>query len=268
MENGIKNKILKHLGLGGSVDSLIIGEKIDEFISKIDENTTKNSSVIGDKIDNINKNLSILSDNVSKISFPEQKTKIEVTNFPKIPTPVVNIPETKIEIPKSFDINEPNWLKISSFKELISKYFDKIIKNTFKVELTNQIDKKTQDVVVVDREGNLINFQPIVNVPEIKIPPISFPMSGGGGGGINQEQLKNTVLTTQSNAMAIVIDEASTANITYVGKAPIGSSQSSAGWQIMKMDESGTPTTLAITWADGNANYDNVWDNRTSLTYL
>lgn len=52
--------------------------------------------------------------------------------------------------------------------------------------------------------------------------------------------------------------------ITYVGKAAIGSSSASALWQIKKIDEtSGT----VITWADGNSNFDNIWDNRASLTY-
>jgi len=52
---------------------------------------------------------------------------------------------------------------------------------------------------------------------------------------------------------------------TYIGKSGHGSSTSSAVWQIKKILTSGTVTT--ISYADGNDSYDNVWDDRSSLTY-
>lgn len=52
--------------------------------------------------------------------------------------------------------------------------------------------------------------------------------------------------------------------ITYVGKAAVGTSQGSASWQCQKIDET---TGTVITWADGNANFDNVATDLTSLTY-
>lgn len=69
------------------------------------------------------------------------------------------------------------------------------------------------------------------------------------------------------STLAIKIDDASTSGVTYIGKASIGSSTSTAVWQIMKIDESSTPITCNIQFADGNANFDNIFDNRTSLTY-
>jgi len=50
----------------------------------------------------------------------------------------------------------------------------------------------------------------------------------------------------------------------YVGKAAIGSATSSAVWKIKKID---TASDIVITWADGNANFDNVMDNAASLSY-
>jgi len=64
-------------------------------------------------------------------------------------------------------------------------------------------------------------------------------------------------------ALATRIDD-SNDPITYVGKAPIGSATSSAVWQVAKLD---TTSGLVKTWADGNASYDNIWDNRASLSY-
>lgn len=64
--------------------------------------------------------------------------------------------------------------------------------------------------------------------------------------------------------IALRMDDTTTTNVTYVGKAAIASATSAAVWHIFKIDEtSGT----VITWADGDANYDNVWDNRASLSY-
>lgn len=62
---------------------------------------------------------------------------------------------------------------------------------------------------------------------------------------------------------AIVLDEAS-ATVTYVGKATTGSSTGAAVWQVQKLDST---SGLVITWADGDALFNNVWDNRASLTY-
>lgn len=65
-----------------------------------------------------------------------------------------------------------------------------------------------------------------------------------------------------SGTSAVKITESG--DITYVAKAAIGASQSSAVWQAMKINET---TGLVITWADGNANFDNTATDLTALTY-
>jgi hypothetical protein len=55
-------------------------------------------------------------------------------------------------------------------------------------------------------------------------------------------------------------------NIEYAGRAEIGSAKSAAVWQIKKYVYSGS-NLVDILWADGNAEYDNVWNDRASLTY-
>ena len=54
--------------------------------------------------------------------------------------------------------------------------------------------------------------------------------------------------------------------ISYVGKAPAGSATSAAAWQIAYLvtDSSGN---LTMTYANGSSAYDQIWDNRASLTY-
>ncbi|HCJ66978.1 MAG TPA: hypothetical protein DHV62_06555 [Elusimicrobia bacterium] len=55
------------------------------------------------------------------------------------------------------------------------------------------------------------------------------------------------------------------ANTTYQGWATAGTATSAASWMIRKIAKSGNVTS--ILWADGNQNYDNIWDNRTTLSY-
>jgi hypothetical protein len=55
------------------------------------------------------------------------------------------------------------------------------------------------------------------------------------------------------------------ANTTYIAIAPIGTDQATAGWQVKKVLVAGNDTT--ITWCDGNANFDNVATDLTTLTY-
>lgn len=50
---------------------------------------------------------------------------------------------------------------------------------------------------------------------------------------------------------------------TYIGNAAIGSAESASVWQIKVLDTPG----LTKLWADGNDNFDNVWDDRATVTY-
>ncbi len=60
------------------------------------------------------------------------------------------------------------------------------------------------------------------------------------------------------------VDVASSTEI-YVGEASFTSSTSLPVWRIYKVQIIGPITD--ILWADGDPEYDNIWDNRTSLSY-
>lgn len=63
---------------------------------------------------------------------------------------------------------------------------------------------------------------------------------------------------------AQVVDEASD-TVTYIGKAEPGSAESAPVWQIKRITISGTETIT--TWADGDVQFNNVWDLRASISY-
>lgn len=69
-------------------------------------------------------------------------------------------------------------------------------------------------------------------------------------------------VVTAGASMSQRIDDGGT--ILYVGEAEIGALDSAAAWRIKKLDTTGGLTLL---WADGDSNYDNVWDDRTTLNY-
>lgn len=65
-------------------------------------------------------------------------------------------------------------------------------------------------------------------------------------------------------SFALIVDDYSTASTVYVCKAFPGSNSADPVWQIKKISSiSGT----VITFADGNSLFDNIADNRASLTY-
>jgi hypothetical protein len=53
---------------------------------------------------------------------------------------------------------------------------------------------------------------------------------------------------------------------TYIGLAAPGSATVSGVWRIIQLVYSGV-NLMDVLWADGNVNYDNVWDDRLILSY-
>lgn len=60
------------------------------------------------------------------------------------------------------------------------------------------------------------------------------------------------------------VDE-SDSTYSYVGEANFNSLESNPVWRIKRIENGATSTK--IRWADGNTDFDNIWDNRASLTY-
>jgi hypothetical protein len=77
---------------------------------------------------------------------------------------------------------------------------------------------------------------------------------------VNADGSINTAVATYTTRL----DEPS-ATITYVGKAVAGTSAGAASWQISRLTVSGTE--LIMEYADGDMLYNNIWNNRASLSY-
>ena len=59
----------------------------------------------------------------------------------------------------------------------------------------------------------------------------------------------------------LYVDEPGT--YTYIGEAVPGTATSDSLWKIKRV----TDATGVVLFADGNNDFDNVWDNRASLSY-
>lgn len=56
-------------------------------------------------------------------------------------------------------------------------------------------------------------------------------------------------------------------NLLYKGEAPVGSPESGAYWRIRKI-VIGEDNDVTETWAAGTAEFNQIWANRASLTYI
>ena len=70
--------------------------------------------------------------------------------------------------------------------------------------------------------------------------------------------------TSQSPKRVIIIDEVSS-NLTYIGFGKFGSNEANAVWQILRIQKTGTVSQFQ--YADGDMRYNNIWNDRASLTY-
>lgn len=89
---------------------------------------------------------------------------------------------------------------------------------------------------------------------------IEMSEHGRAGGVSTGSGFKNTKTVEEK----IIIDEVSSTTI-YIGRALVGSSTASAVWQIKKISVSGVVSSFLL--ADGDDKYNNVWDDRASLSY-
>lgn len=123
----------------------------------------------------------------------------------------------------------------------------------------------------------IIPGRPPIKGIDVNIPPGSMSSVGienASGIQINPatEEKQDSIISGLSSVSSSVATYAiqyavnsGDSTITYVGKAAAGSSLASAVWQIKRITD--TSGNLSIQFADGNDDFDNVWNNRESLSY-
>ena len=85
-------------------------------------------------------------------------------------------------------------------------------------------------------------------------------MGGRKAGDYNHET------DTDGHLGNLTLDQ-NTETVLYIGLSAPGTLPSAAAWQIRRLTDTNGGNTSTIEWADGNTKADNVWDNRTGLSY-
>ena len=75
---------------------------------------------------------------------------------------------------------------------------------------------------------------------------------------------ETTLQTIAFGGTSFALRLATVGDIDYVGEAQVNTLDSAALWRIKRVDSA---SGIIIKWADGNGNFDNIWDNHASLSY-
>jgi len=56
-------------------------------------------------------------------------------------------------------------------------------------------------------------------------------------------------------------------NAIYIGVAAPGTATTAGAWQIKNLTYDGGGNLISLKWADGDDQFNNIWDNRAALSY-
>lgn len=240
MEENLKRKAQKLLNNNG-----------DEFLTQLEATLD-----VVDKLQEVADAIKSIPETViPEVIIPDQKDvvfpyvqKVEVMNqapVVKVDAPIVNLPAPIVNVEAPIvDLHQ---------EEVISELQN--IANILSKEEEKSIDKTE----IVNAKGETVDIEKLLQTIADRVSNIRI--SGGGGSFPYQSQMDLSALAAVYTTR---VDKTTEAGVVYIGKATIASSQASPAWQISKVDTD----AVSIMWADGNANFDNVWNDRTSLTYL
>lgn len=171
--------------------------------------------------------------------------KVEVLNQPKMPS--------KMDVSGKVEVS--NFPKVQEFK------------GDFKLKEAGDILDSLKDLASEIRDLKLESIQGYKNIGSTFVGTTGSREAhkitdGSKNASITAIGDNNALDVNVVSSTALKLTESGTS--TYVAIAPMGSSQASAVWQAKKIDES---SGLVITWADGNADFDNVATDLTALSY-
>lgn len=244
------------IGLGKSVDKLI-----DVFAGKvsIEYKQAESQKVTG------------------KVEVENPVTEMKVTNNAEITEALKGFAETVAAAIRESKTDPVTEVSVKNVKDAA---VDEVTVKNIK-DLTEYFDK-VADAIVKGRPVVKIEKQEI-SWPTDPRNPIAVRLSDGRSfyraiatamaGGVSTAGLATNAKLDEVIAAVggsakyhVKIDEASS-TVTYVGKAELTGlaiSLAAAVWQIQKIDES---SGTDISFADGDELFDNVWNDRGSLTY-
>ncbi len=186
---------------------------------------------------------------ISKIKLVAEAPKVDV-KVPEAKVPIVNVAPTDLKPLQTALKDLLTGVKGIKIPEVPKTDLSKLEKEAEKH--TKQLQKLIEKPIAVAGGGGGGNGTPYVDSTDKPVHPV-----------LNPDGSIRTSSSTTNYTTRIRTDSVNT-NYTYIGNAITGSSQASAVWQIKRLD---TTTNLDKLWCDGDDSFNNIWDNRESLSY-
>ena len=260
-----KAEVVNQLQSIGTPDAFVVAEAVDKLHSTIQAQENVDLTPIAalvqqllDETKQIPKELPTIPENDKQIDYSKQfkamsdavravESAVKAQKL-KVDAPIVNVPETVL------NVDAPDLTALEKGNKAIEKAIRGIV-------IPEYIPTDIAPLVKEQKKTNKILME--------------LPMGGGGGGGGSPYQDINgdpshIVLNPDGSLPAAESAQAKkitvVSSVTYIASAKPGTAQASALWQVKKIDESVAGTTV-ITWANGDANFDNVATDLTTLSY-
>lgn len=222
-----------------------VKKELGNVADTLAEIEAKDSKAVEDGLKNIEKAIADLA--AKEIPAPEVNVEAPIVNV-ETPTVDVKVPEPKViqETKQTEALVRIMRLVLQAIRD----QKDDLKKTEQKALVQNDKARQAIPVVLVDRTRKKF-YDAVTGMS-------SAP--GGSGGGNNRATIR-ALDNTYSQKY-----EYSGQDLIYHGKASPGAPSSSPVWAIKKYTYVGGKIT-AIEWADGNSDFDNVWDDRAGLSY-
>jgi hypothetical protein len=249
-------------------------DKVVTAISKLDKDILANKldiKPLEQGLNSLKRELSLIPKSLPKI--PEQKDTIKVTNLNEVKLDTSQIEKAikDLKLDPTIDVKAP----VVNVDAPNLKPLQDLMLDLLKATQSIKLDVPETDLSKLEKQSTEANKK--LDEANKHLKKISEKPTGGGGGGGNGTPYQDSNGTFQyvqlqggsipvvmgSSTYKLLLDDTSTANVTYVGRAAIGSSTGSTAWQIQKIDET---SGMSITWAD-TALFTAKWDDRLSESY-
>jgi hypothetical protein len=272
--------------LGEAVLSL--GDKLDALAESLKEEKTD-----AQLIDTVRSELAKVVEALNKDTDTEIINAIQdlKSSFSGIEVnPVVNVPEPVINV----DIPKIDFSKLSTDIKAVTAAVKAIKQPNFNIEnlltATNKVSEavnglsfpvpnyvlpfRDSDGAATQTDMVPLGTQLVAANKALVTNAVIHGLTTGGGGGyvdvkVNpsgaltvEADVTNTVLATP---VAVKFDN-STDPIAYKGEATAGTLASAASWRISRITSQANGS-VDIVWADGDTDFNNIWNNRASLSY-
>lgn len=260
----------------------IIGMSADR-LAAVEENSKKNTeTLVGsftEELANVSEVLKKLDKKEDEIGHSKLEAMAKLLEKIAAKDLEVNVeappaPEVNVEVPPPTILDETKIVQETKQQEELVKLMRELVKINKKqpkesakeikkvkqkTDIENDTPTKAIAVRLVDKKGKRF-----IDLSDFATQESAGKAGGGGGGG---DSGNSTTIGAIRKDYATQLAYDGNGNVQYKGIAQAGATTSTANWQIRRFNYDGSDNLTHIDWADGDTDFNNVWDNYASLSY-